>query len=74
MKLRGGRNQCRGCDEYFNSNKAFEFHRVGKHGIDRRCLSPVEMTAKGMFRNSQGFWVTEANQRFEEKEDAEDET
>jgi len=68
MKLVGSRNQCRGCDEYFNSNTAFDAHRFGVHGVDRRCLTPEEMQNKGMFRNAQGFWVTEANIRFKESE------
>ena len=59
MKLSGSRNQCSGCNEYFNSNKAFEKHRTGKHGKDRRCRTPEEMMAKGMLKNPAGFWITE---------------
>jgi hypothetical protein len=57
MILRGQRNQCRGCSQYFNSNFAFDKHRVGEHGHNRRCLTPDEMSAKGMSLNSDGFWV-----------------
>lgn len=57
MNLTGDRNQCRGCGEYFNSSNAFERHRTGEHGVNRRCLTPDEMLAKKMQKNSQGFWV-----------------
>lgn len=54
--LRGDRNQCSGCDQYFNSTHAFEKHRHGDFGIDRRCMTVGEMTAKGMFLGDDGFW------------------
>jgi len=55
--LRGDRNQCPGCNEYFNSTAAFDKHRTGEHKNNgRRCMSSVEMTAKGMFVGSDGFW------------------
>jgi len=57
MKLVGNRNQCPGCSQYFNSNSAFEKHRVGEFSVNRRCLSPDEMIKKGMALNSAGFWV-----------------
>lgn len=60
MNLVGQRNQCQGCKQYFNSNSAFEKHRTGKYGVNRRCLTPEEMTAKGMLVNHAGFWVTKA--------------
>ena len=63
MKLTGRRNQCQGCKEYFNSNGAFDMHRTGKHGVDRRCRTPLEMTEKGMFVNNDGFWITEPSTR-----------
>lgn len=60
MRLAGSRNQCGGCREYFNSNTAFEKHRTGEFGVDRRCLTPDEMIAKKMSKNAAGFWVSEA--------------
>ena len=57
--LKGNRNQCGGCDEYFNSIGAFEKHRTGKHGVDRRCRTHEEMTAIGMSLNRDGFWIGE---------------
>lgn len=59
MNLSGQRNQCRGCDQYFNSNKAFDKHRRGDYEHGRRCLTPEEMMAKGMSLNKAGFWITE---------------
>lgn len=60
MNLTGSRNQCQACKQYFNSNAAFDMHRVGKHGVDRRCRTTDEMSAKGMLINHAGFWVTKA--------------
>jgi hypothetical protein len=62
MQLRGDKNQCQGCTEFFNSTYAFDKHRTGLHGIDRRCLTTTEMQAKGMIKRDNGFWVSEAMQ------------
>jgi len=59
MKLTGRRNQCQGCKQYFNSTTAFDLHRTGKHGVNRRCRTPEEMRDIGMLINSAGFWITE---------------
>jgi hypothetical protein len=59
MKLTARRNQCQGCKEYFNSTSAFDMHRTGRFGIDRRCMTPAEMNRLGMLVNSSGFWITE---------------
>jgi len=60
MKLSGDRNQCQGCKAYFNSSAAFDKHRTGEHGKDRRCRTADEMEAKGMSRNAAGFWIGSA--------------
>jgi hypothetical protein len=57
MRLTGDRNQCRGCGEYFNSTFAFDKHRTGDFGKDRRCMTMEEMMLKGMEKNDAGFWV-----------------
>jgi hypothetical protein len=57
--LTGQRNQCPSCNLYFNSNLAFDLHRTGDHGVDRRCRSEKEMLVKGMALNASGFWVSE---------------
>ena len=56
--LKGDRNQCQGCKEYFNSTGAFEGHRHGKFGVDRRCRTPEEMIERGYSKNKDGFWIT----------------
>ena len=57
MKLTGDRNQCRMCGEAFNSTSAFDKHRVGEFGVDRRCRTAVEMREIGMVLRDNGFWV-----------------
>ena len=60
MKLGSQRNQCPACREYFNSTSAFEKHRIGEFGVNRRCLTVDEMKAKGMKKNKDKFWVSES--------------
>lgn len=55
-QLRGDRNQCAACGEYFNSASAFDKHRVGEFGKDRGCMSWFEMAHVGMHLGSDGFW------------------
>jgi len=57
MMLRGDRNQCQGCKEYFNSTLAFDKHRTGEHGVGRRCRTKAEMVLRGMAVATSGFWV-----------------
>jgi hypothetical protein len=56
--LSGDRNQCPACSKYFNSSLAFEKHRTGQFGIDRRCMTTEEMLEKGMSEKIDGFWIT----------------
>jgi hypothetical protein len=63
-QVRGDRNQCTGCGQLFNSSAAFEKHRTGEFGRDRRCMTTDEMAAKGMAINSDGYWVTALNPNF----------
>jgi hypothetical protein len=63
--LRGQQTACRTCGHLFNSTLAFDKHRVGPQvpitqPMQRRCLTPDEMIAKGMSVNARGFWITEA--------------
>ena len=57
--LTGQHNQCAACHEYFNSNAAFDKHRIGEFGLNRRCATVEEMRNKGMSLNATGWWVTE---------------
>lgn len=57
MPVRGERtNQCPTCHLFFYSVTAFDKHRTGDHGRNRRCLKPDEMQAKGMSLNDGGYW------------------
>jgi hypothetical protein len=61
-KLTATRCQCSGCGEYFNSLRAFDRHRIGgfaNSGLQRRCLTSLEMRLRGYSVNSDGFWITE---------------
>lgn len=69
MTLRGSRNQCQGCKRYFNSNTAFDMHRTGQHGVDRRCMTTAEMEAKGMILRSSGFWIGSQMKGYREDEE-----
>ena len=55
-RLNGDRNQCQSCKEFFNSTRAFDKHRTGQHGVDRRCMTKDEMLAKEMFLGEDEFW------------------
>ena len=67
--LRGNRNQCSGCKRYFNSNTAFDMHRTGQHGVDRRCMTTAEMEAIGMVLRPDDFWIGSAMKGYKEDED-----
>ena len=57
MKLTGDRNQCPGCEKYFNSSHAFDKHRAGQHkDSGRYCLSSFRMVLDGMVLGADGFW------------------
>ena len=57
LRLTGSRCLCRGCGQLFNSEFAFEKHRVGSP-LGRRCLGPVELSELDMTQNAAGFWVS----------------
>jgi hypothetical protein len=54
--LRGDRCACRSCGLTFRSTAAFDAHRRGKYGVDRRCLTEAELTERGYLPNKDGFW------------------
>lgn len=51
-KLRGDHCRCVACNEYFNSTKAFDKHRIG------RCMTVGEMLQCKMVKNSGGWWLS----------------
>jgi len=58
-KLSGQRCQCATCGEYFNSTYAFDLHRAGDYGVNRRCLTVEGMQSRGMALNATGWWVSQ---------------
>ncbi len=60
MKLNGDHCRCAACGEHFNSTYAFDMHRVGTHGFNRRCLDVTEMLDAGMAQNRGGWWISKA--------------
>ena len=45
---------CRSCGSVFASEGAFNRHRIGKHGVDRRCAT--DLPAKGLELDHKGRW------------------
>jgi len=61
--LRGDHCLCCACGAYFNSTHAFDRHRRGTPGVDRRCLSAQEMQFAGMSVSDSGWWITASQVR-----------
>lgn len=65
-RLTGNRCQCTACGESFNGAQPFDKHRAGPYAKpgewqgNRRCLTVVEMEARGFIRNAAGFWCDRA--------------
>ena len=59
-RLTGSRCQCAACGEVFNSVSVFDLHRVGSwhaYRSTRRCLTVIEMMARGWTKNTRRFWI-----------------
>jgi hypothetical protein len=51
-------SSCIGCRQTFSSTSAFDLHRIGNFTRNqRRCLTPHEMSTRGMMRNDKGQWT-----------------
>lgn len=51
-------SRCSGCNRVFAGIVAFDAHRIGSFTQkQRRCLTPVEMSARGLTRNEKGWWM-----------------
>ena len=52
----GLQSECGACGLIFCGVEAFERHRVGQHGVNRRCLTVNQMTAKNFTRCEFDRW------------------
>jgi hypothetical protein len=50
--------QCPACAMFFNSTYAFDMHRTGRVGRDRRCRTADELVSLGWSRNKTGHFIT----------------
>lgn len=66
------RNLCTACGFDFSSLSAFDRHRTGRHGVDRRCMTQAEMLADGMRHLENGRWAGEENPLFAKKDEGEE--
>jgi hypothetical protein len=57
-RLTDERCRCASCGEHFNSTGAFDEHRTGDYGKNRRCLTSAEMQKRGMRLSAEGWWLT----------------
>jgi len=62
-KLTGRRCECTACGDLFNSESAFDRHRIGEFtyldgASSRRCLTETELLDAGWSRNGAGAWIT----------------
>lgn len=60
LPITGNRAQCPTCRECFNSDSAFDRHRVGSYDDPknrRRCLTTEQMVSKGFKTNAKGYWI-----------------
>lgn len=53
----GTRSECANCEQVFNGVEAFDAHRVGSHGPDRRCLAGEEMS-RSYSQDARGYWTS----------------
>ena len=58
-QLNGDHNECPTCGQYFNSTFAFDKHRIGAFGKDRRCMTVEQMVEAGMVKNAGDWWISQ---------------
>lgn len=66
-RLRGDRNQCPLCHAYFKSSTAFDQHKTGTIGVNRRCLAIAEMRFQNFGKTVDGFWCSPVAPRDRER-------
>lgn len=51
-------SRCSRCNQVFAGIVAFDAHRTRSFAQkQRRCLTPTEMSARGLTRNEKGWWT-----------------
>lgn len=51
------RQHCPSCHLTFNSTSAGDMHRVGRHGIDRRCVNPMSVGLIAKEMDGYSVWM-----------------
>ena len=49
--------ECIGCLRLFRGVPAFDAHRTGRHGGNRRCMTDAEMIAAGLALDEREVWA-----------------
>ena len=49
--------ECMGCGALFLGVPAFDAHRIGRHGRDRRCATTADMLGAGLAQDERGVWL-----------------
>jgi len=57
VKLGGAACQCPTCGVVFAGTRYFDAHRVGQHGVDRKCLEPELAGLKPHIREKDGVTI-----------------
>lgn len=57
IRARGTRSECADCLGVFAGLRPFDGHRVGKYGVDRRCLTTEEMS-RSFSKDARGYWTS----------------
>lgn len=52
----GRSEHCTICHRTFTGSTSGDRHRVGTHGVDRRCRSDSELSKVGLVINERGQW------------------
>lgn len=56
IRARGARSECAACGAVVAGVGPFDAHRVGAHGVDRRCVPVADLAAS--FRvDLRGYWT-----------------
>ena len=57
IRARGTRSECAACLEVFAGLRPFDAHRVGRHDVERRCLTTDEIS-RSFAKDERGYWTS----------------